>query len=73
MKAGSLQAGTSSRSSGVNKFGQEAKAEAASTRLTMARANMASKRKELDHTMSVHLGNKQPEESCGRSKEARSE
>ena len=54
-QCGVLKAGSSNALPGQKKFGQEAKEQAACSRLATARSNMTDKRKQLDATRSVQL------------------
>ena len=54
-QCGVLESGSSNVLPGQKKFGQEAKEQAACSRLATARSNMTDKRKQLDATRSVQL------------------
>ena len=54
-QCGVLKSGSSNVLPGQKKFGQEAKEQAACSRLATARSNMTDKRKQLDATRSVQL------------------
>ena len=54
-QCGVLKAGSSNVLPGQKKFGQEAKEQAACSRLATAMSNMTDKKKQLDATMSVQL------------------